>query len=464
MASSSSHAIQPSRVRQLNEVTSPAAASAGKYVLYWVQASQRESCNHALEHAIHLANQHKLPLLCCFGLMDNYPEANTRHYAFMLEGLADLHRLLEKRNIKFVLKHGQPPEVALHYAKHAAIVVTDMGYTRHQRAWRAKVAAEARCPVIQVESDAVIPVEVTSNKHEHAARTIRPKIHRQWETYLTPLPRGKVAVSSLDLDVKGDLDPTDPMKLLGKLKLDTSVAPSVHFTGGQTAAQKQLAAFMEHKLSGYDEGRNEPVAAHSSHMSMYLHFGHISPLELALAAREAKAPTADRDAYLEELIVRRELSINFVYYDRNYDRYDCIPDWAKKTLAAHAKDKRPHLYTREQLEAAQTFDPYWNAAQLEMVRTGFMHNYMRMYWGKKILEWSKTPEEAFETTLYLNNKYFLCGRDPNGWANVAWVFGLHDRPWGPERPIFGLVRYMNAAGLERKFDIDAYVKKVALLM
>ncbi len=184
-------------------------------------------------------------------------------------------------------------------------------------------------------------------------------------------------------------------------------------------------------------------------------------MELALAVDTADAPRADRDTYLEEMIVRRELAMNYVYYSPNYDRYDGLPDWAKKTLAEHAKDKRAPIYTREELEQAKTHDEYWNAAQREMTLTGYMHNYMRMYWGKKILEWTATPQEGFETTLYLNNKYFLCGRDPISFASVAWIYGLHDRPWGPARPVFGLIRYMNEAGLRRKFDMKAYVKKVA---
>jgi deoxyribodipyrimidine photo-lyase len=196
-------------------------------------------------------------------------------------------------------------------------------------------------------------------------------------------------------------------------------------------------------------------------MAAYLHFGQISPIDLALRARASGAPQADRDAYLEELIVRRELSVNFCHYNPKYDSYDALPEWARKTLSEHRNDPRYHVYSLAQLEAAETHDVYWNAAQLEMAKTGFMHNYMRMYWGKKVLEWTRTPQDAYAATLYLNNKYFLCGRDPNAYANVAWVFGLHDRAWGPRRPIYGTVRYMNAAGLERKFDMDAYVKWVA---
>jgi len=192
-------------------------------------------------------------------------------------------------------------------------------------------------------------------------------------------------------------------------------------------------------------------------LSPYLHFGQISPVEIALAVRAARAPAADRDSYLEELIVRRELAVNFVLSNECYDRFESLPGWAQRTLALHARDARAHTYDFEQLAAARTHDAYWNAAMQEMRLTGFMHNYMRMYWGKKVLEWSPTPQEGHATLLRLNNSYFLDGRDASSYANVGWVFGLHDRPW-PERPIFGNVRYMNAAGLKRKTDIEAYVR------
>jgi deoxyribodipyrimidine photo-lyase len=434
--------------------------SRGKYVLYWMQASQRTRFNHALEYAIEQANQTRLPLIVCFGLMDDYPEANARHYAFMLEGLADVARELQKRKIRFVVDRGGPPAVALRYAKEAAMVVCDRGYLRHQRRWRDKVADDARCRVVQVESDSIVPVELTSDKHEFAARTIRPRIHRQLKSFLKPLRATRVKHSSLHLRIHGDIDAGSPLEALAKLNVDRSVGPSPVLRGGETEARRRLRKFIQSQLKDYSEARNEPAAAHTSVMSAYLHFGQISPLEIALAVQDADAPQGDREAYLEELIVRRELSINFVYYNAKYDSYECLPDWAQKALAQHARDKRPVIYSRQQLERAQTHDPFWNAAQREMLLTGFMHNYMRMYWGKKILEWSRSPQVAFETTLYLNNKYFIDGRDPNAYANVAWIFGLHDRPWGPARQVFGTVRYMNAAGLERKFDMSAYVERI----
>jgi deoxyribodipyrimidine photo-lyase len=427
-----------------------------------MQQSQRTRFNHALEFAIEQANALNRPLVVGFGLMDDYPEANERHYAFMLQGLRDVERALRERRIQFVIRRGSPPRVALHLASEAAIVVCDRGYLRHQKRWRDQVADRARCRVVQVESDVVVPVEVASDKHEFAARTIRPKIHRHWKKYVVNLPAGRVRHSSLDLGLSSEIDLSDVSAALAQLKLDRSVKPTDRLGGGAGAARRLLKRFIRHRLAGYEESRNDPSAEATSMMSAYLHFGQISPIEIALEVLKSRAPSQARDALLEELIVRRELAVNFVNFHPKYDTYDCLPEWAKKTLVAHRTDKRPYRYTRGQLEAAQTHDRYWNAAQLEMTRTGYMHNYMRMYWGKKILEWTRAPDEAFAVTLYLNNKYFLDGRDPNSYANVAWIFGLHDRPWS-RRPIFGTVRYMNAAGLERKFDMDAYVRFVESL-
>lgn len=435
-----------------------------KYVLYWMQASQRTRFNFALEHAIEQANFLGLPLVVCFGLMDDFPGANERHYAFLIQGLRDVERSLQSRGVKFVVKHGQAPDVAVHFAIDAAMVVCDRGYTRYQRAWRDAVADGARVSVVQVESDVVVPVETVSDHHEFAARTIRPKIHRTLQPFLKPLAANKVKHPSSSMNITGDIDLGDPDALLKKLKLDRSTGPVRRFVGGEDEAARRLKAFVGEALNGYDEARNEPASAATSHMSPYLHFGHISPVEIVLAVNAEKGiPEEDRESYVEELVVRRELSMNFCQFNAKYDSYEGLPQWARKTLSEHRNDERPITYTREQLENAQTADPYWNAAMTEMTRTGFMHNYMRMYWGKKILEWTPDPQVAYEMTLAINNKYFLCGRDPNSFANVAWLYGTHDRPWGPARKIFGTVRYMNAKGLERKFDMDAYIEWVKKL-
>jgi deoxyribodipyrimidine photo-lyase len=304
----------------------------------------------------------------------------------------------------------------------------------------------------------IVPVEETSPKEEYAAATIRSKIHKKLSYFLVPFKQSDPAVESLSLDFDS-FDIKDIGKAVSKLRIDRSVKKVNSFQGGTKEALKHLEVFLEGKLNRFPELRNDPTLDYLSHMSPYLHFGQISPLFIALKALETKSPGTE--AFLEELIVRRELSMNFVFYSEKYDSFDGIPEWAKKTLKTHQKDKHLYTYTLEEMDAAQTHDPYWNAAQREMAVKGKMHGYMRMYWGKKIIEWSKTPEEAFRVALYLNNKYELDGRNPNGFTGVAWCFGKHDRPWG-ERPIFGNVRYMNEKGLRRKFDADEYVKMIKL--
>ena len=451
--------IEPERITVLNQTV----AQAGEWVLYWMQQAQRPHDNPALEYAIRKANQRNLPVLALFVLTDNYPEANRRHYRFMLEGLAETRQKLARRRIGLVLQTGDPPAVVGRLARRAAMLVCDVGYTRHQRAWRRAVARSAPCRSVAVEGDVVVPVAVVSPKAEYAARTIRPKIKKHLENFLVACPRYRPQRSSLNPNVKSlELDKIDA--ILAGLALDRRVTSvTAFFKGGPGEAKKRLRSFIKNRLRHYADHGNQPQTDDISQMSPYLHFGQISPVYLALEIANAKSiAVQNRDAYLEELIVRRELAINFVTYTPDYDGYHCLPGWARQTLARHAGDRREYVYDRRTLEAAATHDPYWNAAMLEMRTTGFMHNYMRMYWGKKILEWSPSPEDAYATTLALNNRYFLDGRDPNSYAGVGWIFGLHDRAWF-EREIFGKVRYMAASGLERKCDIRAYVDKVAAL-
>jgi deoxyribodipyrimidine photo-lyase len=449
--------IQDTRIRQLNDLNIRLDAD---YVLYWMQQSQRAEYNHALEYAVLQANHLGIGVVVAFGLTDDYPEANLRHYTFMLEGLTETLALLEKRGIHMAVHRGSPPDVALELGQHAAMIVCDRGYLNHQRLWRDQVARESACRVVQVESDVIVPLETVSLKAEYAARTIRPKIQKHLDDYLIELKSVKVQHSTLNISLDS-LDLKRPADILAVLNIDHSVpAVTRFFKGGTSRAKKTFSNFIRSRLKNYEKNHNQPQTDDISHMSLYLHFGQISPLYLALKINKADhGPDSAKAAFLEELIVRRELAANFVYYHRNYDNFDCLPEWAKQTLNHHRKDRRPYTYTRRQLEDAKTHDPYWNAAMQEMKYTGFMHNYMRMYWGKKILEWSSSPELAFRNTLAINNKYFLDGRDPNSYAGVAWIYGTHDRAW-PQRPIYGKVRCMMASGLERKCDIRAYVEKV----
>jgi deoxyribodipyrimidine photo-lyase len=312
--------------------------------------------------------------------------------------------------------------------------------------------------VVQVESDVVVPVAIASDKREFAARTLRPKLTRAWPEYLREL-RSVPGQKKWTGQLPPSLDWENPEAIAAQLKIDHSVAAvSEHFRGGTVEAQKIFRAFCSDLLPNYKATRNQPQTGNVSQMSKYLHFGQISPVWLALEVRQHSASGAiNADSFVDELLVRRELSMNWVEHAPHYERYESLPEWSRQTLADHASDQRPYLYSREQLENAGTHDAYWNAAMNEMRFTGYMHNHMRMYWGKKILEWTPSPEESHATALAINNKYFLDGRDANSFANIAWVFGQHDRPWF-ERPVFGKVRYMNAAGLERKCDIKGYVR------
>jgi len=451
--------IHPSRIKQLNDQP----IKKGGYVLYWMQASVRAADNPALLYAIQQADELGLPVLGVFGLTDGYPEANLRHFTFLIEGLRDVEQELEKLGIRLVVLEAEPDEAAVRMAAEAALLVTDRGYLAHQRSWRASAAQQAPCPVRQVEGDVVLPIEEVSDKSEWAAATIRRKIHRIWDRYLVAgdpphAPRRDSLGVRIDGAIKLDKE------LIGRLSIDRSVQPAVKFKGGSSRALDRLEQFCKHSLRYYHSLRNDPAQDYQSNLSPYLHFGQISPLTVALAVKAARGtPREAKDAFLEELIVRRELAFNFAFYERQYSSYACLPEWAKRTLDEHRKDERPHLYSREQLEAADTHDPYWNAATEEMRLTGKMHGYMRMYWGKKILEWSESPEQAYETALHLNNRYLLDGRDPNSYAGVAWCFGKHDRPW-KERPIFGKIRYMADSGLRRKFDMEGYLRRVNALL
>ena len=423
--------IQEDRIKTLND----RKVRRGRYVLYWMQASQRAQYNHALEFAIIKANELGLPLLVFFGITDDFPEANVRHYCFMLEGLRDVKATLRSRGIGMLILHGSPERRVVGLSREASTVIVDRGYLRIQRAWRDYAARRVTCPLIQVESDVVVPVEVVSSKEEYAAATIRSKINTRLEQYLVPLRSRRVKKQSLELD-RGSFDIEGTEAAASQLKIDRSVSRVKGPVGGTAEARKRLRRFIRTKLDRFDELRNDPTRDYLSGMSPYLHFGQISPLYIALKIKEARSEGTA--AYLEELIVRRELSMNFVYFNPSYDLFKALPEWARKTFAKHKRDKRPYTYTLREFENAATHDSYWNAAQEEMRLTGKMHGYMRMYWGKKMIEWSRTPERAFKTALYLNNKYEIDGRDPNGFTGVAWCFGKHDRPWG-ERDIFGKV-------------------------
>lgn len=440
----------------------------GRYVLYWMQRSQRGQDNSALNAAIALGNALQLPVVVLF-VVTTYPAANLRHYTFMLEGLAVAARHLQERGTPFVMRHGFPPDEVARLAKalHAAAVISDESELRTPRSWRQALREQLEIPFACVDADVVVPMKYLPHE-EWAARTIRPKIQRLLPKYLQPIVDLKPAYPLKKVPLEtGFTD--DPLRYLDMLEIDRSVPASTHFHGGQDEGHRRLQDFIQTRLARYNERRNLPEASETSELSAYLHFGQISVQQMAWDIEQYVPPETNskmidvnsgRTAYLEELIVRRELAINFALHNPHYDSLEGCPEWGRKTLAKHAHDPRPWNYTREELEQARTHDELWNASQREMVQTGRMHGYMRMYWAKKILEWTETPEQAFNDAVYLNDKYEIDGRDANGYTGIAWAIGgKHDRPWGPERPIFGLVRYMVLSGMQRKMDTRAYIYK-----
>lgn len=441
-----------------------------KYVLYWMQQSQRVHYNHALNHAIRLANSYHLPLVVFFGLTKSYPEANERHYHFMLEGLQEVKAILIKFGVNFVFKL-ESPEIGIQsYLEDAQALVMDYGYLGHLKLWRKQVldVAVERYPYLKVdmiETDTIVPVKYADDKAAYGAYTIRPKIKRLYQSF-----RDFKRIETLDCHNNLSLESDDALRdidgLLARLDIDHQVKKSPIYRGGYIACNQLFNQFVQEKINHYSES-NDPSKDLTSKLSMYLHFGQVSSLEildkLFLLMSQQTIDGASFDAFIEQLMIRRELAFNYVTYHKGYDQFETMTEpWAYQTMQAHEFDHKPYVYSKEDIEKCRTHDPYFNAAMKEMVVTGYMHNYMRMYWAKKIIEWSPSFKTAYETIISLNNKYFIDGRDPNSYAGVAWCFGKHDRPW-TERTIFGKLRYMNDKGLERKFDIKGYVDRIEKL-
>jgi deoxyribodipyrimidine photo-lyase len=430
----------------------------GRCVLYWMQRAQRFSDNTALDVAIDVANELRKPVVCYFGLVSSFPGANLRHFTFLAEGLPDIVAGLARRRVSFILRRGRDHGVErLCEELKPALVVCDENPLREPERWRKRLTERVRIPFWTVDADVVVP-SVLLEKEQYGARTIRPRIHRQLEWFLV---RPKEHAARVRWKAPSRLEALDPgSNLLDGLAIDRTVGPVASFRGGPTEGHRLLRRFLAERLEGYDENRNHPETDGTSQLSPYLHFGHLGPRGVALAVRDAAAPLADRQAFLEQFIVRRELSVNFVRFNPRYDSLAGCEPWALDTLRRHHRDRRPYLYSARQLERAETHDQLWNAAQRQMVKSGWMHGYVRMYWAKKILEWTRSPEEAFAIALELNDRYELDGRDPNGYTGIAWAIGgKHDRAWGPERPVFGMIRYMSYGSTSRKFDYRQYVDR-----
>jgi deoxyribodipyrimidine photo-lyase len=437
----------------------------GEYVLYWSQVFRRPHDNAALNFAVERANALGLPCIFYEAIRPDYPHASDRFHTFVLEGARETSEALKKRGIQHIFFLPKTADeargVVKELAKKARLVVSDdapMFIAEHN----ARAAKQVGVPFFVVDDCAVVPLALFP-KEEFAARTIRPKMHRVLADWLRPLDdvkpkKNPPAKLTLPFDPI-DFSKADLPKLISKCEIDHDVHAVAEFPGGYQTAEKRLDFFLKKKLTAYDVDRNEPSRDGTSHLSPYLHFGMVSARKVALEARDAASlngASESADPFLEQLLVRRGLAFNFAARNPHHMTYESIPAWAKETLAKHEKDPRPYLLTRAQLEDAQSRDEIWNAAQLELRARGVMHNYLRMLWGKLVLTWTKSPRDAYGTLVYLNDKYALDGRDPDGYASIAWIFGVHDRPW-PERGIFGKIRCMTSRSTASKFDLEDYL-------
>lgn len=450
-----------SRVTQLNQAK---VNTKGRYVLYWMQMFKRASHNYALNFAIQMANERQLPLVVYEGLKFYYPWANDRIHTFILEGVAEKQAEFSERGIRYIFylqrNKRDPRNTVAKLAREAALLVTD-DYPCFIIPEHNERIAQLNLPVYAVDANGMVPLSALP-KEEYAAYTIRPKINR----LLPDLPRTivtphlDVQQPTLDVDCPETIAFADNIAdLVSECDIDHTVKPSNRYHGGTLAGRKRLTHFVRNILPHYDKTRNDPSVDGSSRFSPYLHFGFVSIQEMVAAVERAKAPKAAKDAFLEEAIVRRELSFNFTRHNPDYDSLKSLPVWALKTMRDHADDPRPELLDAEKIEAADTYDELWNAAQRELLSTGHIHNYVRMLWGKRVIEWQRSYEMAFELLVHLNNKYALDGRDPNSYAGILWCFGKHDRPWF-EREIFGTIRYMTSRSMAKKFNARRYIGSV----
>jgi len=447
------HKVDNRRVRVLKE----APAGSGP-VVYAMSRDQRASDNWALLYAHELARSMRQPVVVIALPGADSPNLSYRQAVFSVEGLRQAERQLAKLSIPFTAVGGETPVVLVRMLGQlkAGALVVDFSPLRQSRAWKLAVADKIDIPIDEVDAHNIVPAWVASDKQEYAAYTFRPKVNRLLGEFLTDFPRLPKNPHRFDRRIPQ----TKWNRLANLIASDKSVPPATGIEPGGTAARNTLKRFLHTGISDYADRRNDPVAGAQSGLSPYLHFGQISAQRVALEAQRSGGDLRSLESFLEELIVRRELSDNFCLYNSRYDSFDGFPAWARESLSEHRSDPREHIYIREEFEAARTHDELWNAAQLEMVKTGKMHGYLRMYWAKKILQWSVSPEEAFATALYLNDRYELDGNDPNGYTGVAWsIGGVHDRPWF-ERDIFGKVRYMSRSGCKRKFDINRYIANV----
>ncbi|KAL4220007.1 hypothetical protein ACF0H5_020419 [Mactra antiquata] len=429
-------------------------------VLYWMSRDQRIQDNWAFLYAQKLALKLEIPLHVCFCLVPKFLDATIRHFTFMLDGLKEVEQECSELDISFHLLTGHAKDVLPSFVEDNSIggVVTDFSPLRTPMTWVDDVVKvmPKNIPVCQVDAHNLVPCWIASPKLEYGARTIRNKIHNQLSGFLTEFP----PVCKHKYKTKTACKPVDWDTAYKSLEVDQTVLPVDWAKPGTSHGLKMLESFCNERLRYFGSERNNPNKNSLSNLSPWIHFGQISVQRCVLTVKQYRSKYKESvDAYIEEAVIRRELSDNFCYYNKNYDNIEGAYDWAKTTLKIHADDKRTYVYTREKLETGKTHDPLWNAAQNQMVNEGKMHGFLRMYWAKKILEWTSSPKEALETAIYLNDRYNLDGRDPNGYVGCMWsICGIHDQGW-KERPIFGKIRYMNYEGCKRKFDVVKFEAK-----
>lgn len=445
--------MKAERIRKLkNGISRPGP------IVYWMSRDQRAEDNWALTFAQKLALEQSGPLGVVFCLTPNFAGATLRQYHFMLKGLAETSAYLRTKNIAFFLLVGDPVTELIRFVKQYQVqtVITDFDPLTIKQQWKQNALQELAIPIYEVDTHNIVPCWLASPKQEYGAYTLRPKLQRVLHSYLDSF----IPLQYHPFNWPHSVPVFDWESTLSSLPLDKRVAPIQWLQPGSQAAWQQLGHFLGFHLNDYGTRSNDPAEDRQSNLSPYLHFGQLAPQRVALTILQYGKTGSSQEAFLEELIIRRELADNFCYYNPNYQTVAGFPTWARQTLERHCHDERPYLYTEEQLEKAQTHDPYWNAAQLEMVRRGKMHGYLRMYWAKKILEWTPSPKTALQTATHLNDRYLLDGRDPNGYTGIAWsIGGVHDRAWG-ERSIFGKIRYMSGSRLAVKFNMNRYIERV----
>jgi deoxyribodipyrimidine photo-lyase len=425
--------------------------SNGPYVLYHMALSPRVENNEALAFAIKKANSLEKKLIVSSSLKKK--AGFSKHQKFEIEGLKEVFKDLKKIKIKHLLFKGDIESIPKKFTKDVCALIVEKAFLKEDQSKQKKLIKKTDCPVWEVDNNLVVPVDTTSDKREYAARTIRPKITKKYSEYLTLTKLPKLENSSLKSKVKSDLDLSlkteSLLEKIGHRKKQSK--ESFKFKGGYKEAKKTLTSFIRSHLDDYADKRMEVFdSSGHSDLSPYLRYGHISPVEVIKKVEDARSGNhKGRKAFVEELLVRRELAFNFVHFEKNYDSFNCLPDWAKESLEKHDSDERDPKYTKSEFENAKTDDDLWNACMNTMKNNGYLHNALRMYWGKKVLEWSSSSSYGYKILIELNNKYFLDGRDPNSYANTLWCFGLHDRAWG-ESDIYGKVRKYSKSNAVKK--------------